>query len=271
MKVLISILISTFCIYIVICALLYAFQEKLIFFPRKLKPDFEFRFANDFEEQFFQIDDKTTINALHFFPKENKKGTILYFHGNAGSLDGWGDVAQEFVALGYEVFIPDYRGYGKSTGPFSEQALYDDARFLYNFLLDLSAEGAEKNNARDIIIYGRSLGTGVAVDLASKVKAKQLILETPFGNFPELAHSQFKIFPVKSLLRYQFRNDLKIKKVTCPIHIFHGTKDQVVPYTESQQLIRILENESLLTTIPNGGHNNLGTFPLFWKKMKEIL
>ena len=264
MKILISILISIFCIYLVICALLYAYQEKLIFFPRKLRTDFEYKFVNDFEEKFFQIDDETTINALHFFPKENKKGTILYFHGNAGSLDGWGDVAQDFVALGYEVLISDYRGYGKSTGPFSEQGLYDDARFLYDFLLS-------ENEAQDIIIYGRSLGTGVAVDLASQVKAKQLILETPFANFPELAYSQFSVFPVKSLLRYQFRNDLKIKKVTCPIHIFHGTKDQVVPYTESQQLIHILEDESVLTTIPNGGHNNLGTFSLFWKKMKAIL
>ena len=128
-----------------------------------------------------------------------------------------------------------------------------------------------ENDASQIIIYGRSLGTGVAIDLASKVQAKQLILETPFGNFPKMAQSRFKIFPVKLLLKYQFRNDLKIKKVTCPIHIFHGTEDQVVPYSESQQLIRILEHESILTTIPNGGHNNLGTFPLFWKKMKEIL
>ena len=264
MKIFLTILISAFCIYLVICGLLYAFQDKLIFFPRKLRADFEYKFVNDFEEKYFQIDEETTINALHFFPKENKKGTILYFHGNAGSLDGWGDVAQEFVALGYEVLISDYRGFGKSTGPFSEQALYADARFLYNFLL-------QENKAEDIIIYGRSLGTGVAVDLASKVKARQLILETPFGDFPQMAQAQFSVFPVKALLKYQFRNDLKIKKVSCPIHIFHGTTDQVVPYSESQQLIRILEDESILTTIPKGGHNNLGTFPLFWEKMKAIL
>ena len=259
MKILISIL----CIYLVICALLYAFQEKLIFFPRKLRADFEYRFAHDFEEKYFQIDEQTILNALHFFAK-NKKGTILYFHGNAGSLDGWGDVATEFVDLGYDVLIPDYRGFGKSTGLFSEQALYDDARFLYDFLLN-------ENEAKDIVIYGRSLGTGVAVELASQVEARQLILETPFADFPQLAHSQFSVFPVKVLLKYQFRNDLKIKKVSCPIHIFHGTKDQVVPYAESQQLIRILGDESIMTTIPNGGHNNLGAFPLFWKKIKEIL
>ena len=260
MKIFISIII---CIYLVICALLYIFQDKVIFFPEKLSAEYEFRFARDFEEKYFQIDEDTKLNAIHFLAK-NKKGTILYFHGNAGSLDGWGDVATEFVDLGYDVLLPDYREFGKSTGPFSEQALYDDARFLYDFLL-------AENEAQDIVIYGRSLGTGVAVDLASKVKAKQLILETPFGNFPQMAQERFKIFPVKSLLKYQFRNDLKIKKITCPIHIFHGTKDQVVPYSESQQLIRILEDESILTTLPNGGHNNLETFPLFWRKMKEIL
>ena len=106
MKVIISTLIFVFCIYLVICVLLYAFQDNLIFFPEKLSTEHEFRFAREFEEKYFQIDQETTINAIHFFPKENKKGTILYFHGNAGSLDGWGHVANEFVDLGYEVLIP---------------------------------------------------------------------------------------------------------------------------------------------------------------------
>ena len=133
------------------CVLLYVFQDKLIFFPEKLSEEHEYGFARDFEEKYFQIDEQTKLNAIHFFAK-NKKGTILYFHGNAGSLDSWGHVAREFVDLGYDVLLPDYRGFGKSTGPFSEEALYADARFLYDFLLT-------ENEASDIIIYGRSLGT----------------------------------------------------------------------------------------------------------------
>ena len=249
--------------YLLVCLLLYFFQTKLIFFPEKLSQDYPLRFEGDFEERYFQADELTTIHALHFYA-ENPKGVILYFHGNAGSLKDWGHVAPDFVKLGYDVLISDFRAYGKSTGEINEQGFYDDAQMLYDFLLS-------KYQANEIIIYGRSLGTGVATDLASKNSAQQLILETPFMNFANLAQSRFKIFPVKLMLQYQFANDKKIGKVNYPIHIFHGKNDEVIPYQHAQDLAAMLSNTSSFTTLENGNHNNLSMYDDYWKKIKELL
>ncbi len=250
-------------LYFLICILLYFFQTRLIFFPEKLPQDQALHFEGDFEERYFQVDDATTIHALHFY-SENPKGVILYFHGNAGSLKDWGHVAPDFVKLGYDVLISDFRGYGKSTGEISEQGFYDDAQMLYDFLLT-------KYQSDKIIIYGRSLGTGVATDLASKNVAQQLILETPFMNFADLAQRKFKIFPVKLLLQYHFKSDKKVKNIKYPIHIFHGTHDELIPYQHAENLAKLLPNTSSFTTLENGNHNNLGMFEGYWKKIKELL
>ncbi len=258
-----SILYTIIGIYFLICILLYFFQSKLLFIPSQLPADFKFHFQGDFEEKFFQVNENTTIHALHFFAN-NPKGVILYFHGNAGSLEGWGQVGEEFASLGYDVLISDYRTFGKSTGTISESAFYEDAQMLYDFLL-------EKYDPSQIIIYGRSIGTGVAIDLASKNTAQQLILETPFKNMTELAGSKMKIFPVKALLRFSFKSDEKILKVKYPIHIFHGTDDEVIPYYHAQDFATLLGNTEMLTTLENGGHNNLSDFSAYWIKIKALL
>lgn len=263
MKILLQLFYFLIGSYFTIGLLLFFLQERIIFFPQKLPLDHKFRFNGDFEEKFFQVDDESKIHALHFFSK-NPKGVILYFHGNAGSLHDWGHVAGEFVEMGYDVLISDFRGYGKSQGPRSEQAFYQDAEILYDYL-------SEKYETNQIIIYGRSLGTGVAIDLASKRSAQQLILETPFLSLASVAQKRVPIFPVKLLLKYHFRSDQKISKIEYPIHIFHGTKDGVIPFSEAQRLSEILKSPEVLTIIQNGNHNNLPTFEKYWQKINELL
>lgn len=263
MKILLPFIYFIVGFYLLICVVLYFFQERLIFFPQKLAIDHAFHFNGEFEEKFFQVDDKTMVHALHFFAKKSK-GVILYFHGNAGSLEGWGEVADDFVKMDYDVLISDFRGFGKSTGEMTEANFNQDSQMLYDFLL-------EKYDAAQIIIYGRSLGTGVAVDLASKNKAQQLILETPFANFADLAQSRFKIFPVKALLKFDFPNKNKLKKVDYPVHIFHGTNDEVIPYNHAKELQSVLKSGSTFTTIEFGNHNNLFTSQAYWTKIKAIL
>jgi pimeloyl-ACP methyl ester carboxylesterase len=263
MKIFLPFLYSLAGLYIFICIFLYFFQERLIFFPQKLAIDHTFYFNGDFEEKYFQVDDESMIHALHFFSK-NPKGVILYFHGNAGSLDDWGEVADDFVKMDYDVLISDFRGFGKSTGKMSESNFNQDAKMLYDFLL-------EKYDATQIIIFGRSLGTGIAVDLAAKNKAQQLILETPFANFADLAQSRFKIFPVKALLKFGFPNKDKMEKIDYPIHIFHGTNDEVIPHSHAKELQSALKPGSTFTTIKFGNHNNLFTFQEYWTKIKAIL
>ena len=171
--------------------------------------------------------------------RKNPKGVMLYFHGNAGDLSRWGTIAEYFVAKHYDVLVMDYRTYGKSTGKLSEQTFYDDAQFCYDYLLKSYSEN-------EITIYGRSLGTGISTFLASKNKPKQLILETPYYSILDVAKQRFPIFPVSSLLKYKFPSHEFIKKVNCPITIFHGTEDAVVPYTSAEKLKAVVPDKDIL-------------------------
>jgi len=245
-------------LYVMIGASLYFLQEKLLFLPTVLEQDYVYNFNHPFEEIFLTPTVDVSINALHF-KAENPKGVILYFHGNAGDLSRWGTIAEFFVAKNYDVFIMDYRTYGKSTGKLSEQAFYDDAQFCYDYLLKQYAEN-------DITVYGRSLGTGIATFLASKNDPKQLILETPYYSILDVAQHRFPVFPVSSLLKYKFPSNEFIVDVDCAITIFHGTKDTVVPYFSGEKLKAVAPKENTtFVTINGAGHNNLVDFEAFTK------
>lgn len=243
---------------------MFLIQEKILFQPKKLPSDFEYNFAHDFEEVDLSSADGAIINALHF-KVNDPKGIILYFHGNRGNLVRWGGVASYFVDRGYDVFVMDYRTYGKSTGRLSEDALFADAKMCFDYLLQEYAE-------HDITIYGRSLGTGIAAQLASYTMPKQLILETPYYSINDVARRIFPIFPVKYLLNYKLESNQYLKKVSCFITIFHGTADGVVPYDSGKNLYESIPSVSKkLVTIKNGRHKNLIQFDEYHQGISEIL
>lgn len=250
--------------YIMIGTALYLIQEKLIFLPTVLEQDYIFEFKHSFEEVFLKTGGDAVINAIHF-KTESPKGVILYFHGNAGDLSRWGNIAEYFVEQQYDVFIMDYRTYGKSTGPLSENALYDDAQFCYKYL-------KERYQESDISLYGRSLGTGMATYLASKNKPKQLILETPYYSIVDVAASRFPMFPVKKLMTYTFPSYKFIQKVSCPILIIHGTQDMVVPIESGLKLFELAPNgNSVFVTVEGANHNNLIDFQAYHFAIKKQL
>lgn len=245
-------------------ASLYFLQEKILFLPTTLAQDYQYDFRYPYEELFFETADDVSINAIHF-KVENPKGVILYFHGNAGDLSRWGIVGEHFVSLNYDVLIMDYRGYGKSTGKLSEQGFYNDAEYCYDYLLKSYSE-------EDILVYGRSLGTGVATYIASKHKPKQLILETPYYSILDVAKLRFPIFPVTALLRYEFPSNEFITTVNCPILMFHGTNDKVIPYSSAQKLESVAPQDQMsFVTIEGGGHNNLISFDMYKEGIKALL
>ena len=255
---------SLIILYIMIAASLYFFQEKIIFRPTTLPQDFTFNFSNPFEELFLNAEDGAKINAIHF-KSENPKGVILYFHGNAGDLSRWGKITEFFVEKDYDVFVMDYRTYGKSKGELSEQALYNDAQMCYNYVL-------ERYQEKEIIVYGRSLGTGMATYLASNNNPKQLILETPFYSLTEVAKHRFPIFTNNKLLKYDFPSYKYVENVNCPISIFHGTNDNVIPFALGKKLFNsILQKEKAFYTIEKGEHNNLIEFDTYHKQIQNIL
>ncbi|MDG5489939.1 alpha/beta hydrolase [Psychroserpens sp. SPM9] len=245
-------------------ASLYFLQEKLLFLPTVLEQEYQFEFKADFEELFLKPTEDVSINAIHF-KAEKPKGVILYFHGNAGDLSRWGTITEYFVDKHYDVFIMDYRSYGKSKGKLSEQAFYDDAQYCYDYLLKQYSES-------DITLYGRSLGTGIATYLASKNKPKQLILETPYYSILDVAKHRFPVFPVAILLKYKFPSNEFIVNVDCPITIFHGTEDKVVPYTSAEKLKAVASKKDItFITIEGGSHNNLIEFEDYLNGIDHIL
>lgn len=251
-------------IYGLLCGVIYFFQENLIFLPTKLSQEHSYVMDSSFDEIFLDTDDGARLNGLHF-KAENSKGTILYYHGNAGDLQRWGSITQFFVNLGYSVIVMDYRGYGKSSGKRTMEALYADSELWYEYAKQHYPEN-------EILLYGRSLGTTFATFVASRNQAKNLILESPFYSIEEVAKSKFPILPVKSLLHYKFPTYQFINKVNCPITIYHGTDDSVIKYEQGERLYESIEKDTkTLISIPSGGHNNLVSFKEYFDSIEDVL
>ena len=241
----------------------YMFQEKIIFLSEKIDKNYQFKFDQPFEEINLQTSDNETINGL-YFTVENPKGAILFFHGNKGNLTRWGKIVQYFNQFQYNVFVIDYRGYGKSTGKFNEEKMYKDALLSYNFLKQRFLEN-------QIVVYGRSLGTTFATKVASENNPKQLILESPFYSLSYAVKYQFK-FGLKSILKYQFPTYSFIKKVQSPVLIFHGLEDKVTSPKDSEELFELLHHQNKkLVKIPEGTHHNIRDFSIYKTELQRVL
>jgi fermentation-respiration switch protein FrsA (DUF1100 family) len=250
-------------LYLLIASMLYFFQEKIIFLPSQLPQEYVYNFSEPFEEFFLNANDGAKLNGLHF-KRENPKGVILYFHGNAGDLARWGEIATFFAKKEYDIVLMDYRTYGKSTGKLSEDALFNDAQLFYDYAL-------QHYKNEDVIVYGRSLGAAIATHTASKNNPAKLILETPFYNLLEIAKKRFPVLPVKWLLKYKFESDKYINNISCPITIFHGTDDTVVPYESGKKLFRLASGKKEFITVEGGGHNDLINFKAYTATIDKAL
>ena len=156
----------------------------------------------------------------------------------------------------------DYPGFGKSTGDRNEQAIYQDAMLLYRMAIALQP-------SENIIIYGKSIGTGVASQLASVRDCRHLVLETPYYNIDALAKHYFPIYPVNPMSKYSFPVNEYLPFVKAPVTIFHGTRDEVIPYKQAKRLKK--ENPNIrLITIDKGKHNNLSQYPIFNKTLEGL-
>lgn len=264
MKKILKILGAAVGMLLLLLLILNTMQEKLIFLPTTLSESYEYQFEVPFSEFNVTAKDGAVLNALHF-KTEEPKGVILYFHGNAGDLSRWGEIASYFTQFDYDVIVMDYRTFGKSTGTLSEASLYEDAQMFF----DYAKEHYSENN---ITVFGRSLGTALASYVASENNPHQLILETPFNNLTSVAKKRFFNLPLDFLLRYKFPSDLFISKVSCPITILHGTHDSVVPYELAKELSAGIPKEQLeFITIEGGEHKNLIEFESYQEGIKKVL
>lgn len=263
MKRILYITLAFIATYILLMGMLLMLQKKLIFLPKLLPQDHQFQFDKPFEEVFLK-GKNATINALFFKTSMESKGIVLYFHGNADNLQRWGRYQADFTSRGYDFFAIDYQGFGKSTGSLGEENMYADAQLAYDWV-------KERYLTSDIVIYGRSLGTGVASYLATQQDAKMLILETPFNNIKGAMEYRWYCPRILFELDYQFPNDEYLPQIDYPIYIFQGTDDQIVPYRSAEQLLPLLKKDDHFFTIEGGKHKNLNTFEEYYEHLNRIL
>ncbi len=250
-------------IYILLCGLLYFFQEKLIFFPQKLDKEYAFQFDQKFEEKYIEANDGVILHGL-LFKADSANGLIYYLHGNAGSLSSWGDVATTYTDLNYDIFILDYRGYGKSEGTISSpDQLYGDIQTVYDELRNDYSEDK-------IIVLGYSIGTGLAAKVASENKPRLLILQAPYYSLVDLMRNTYSIIPT-FLLKYRFETNKYLEKCKMPVVIFHGELDEVIYYGSSLKLEEEFKSTDTLITLKGQGHNGMTFNDDYRNALKKIL
>jgi len=250
-------------VYVLLCIILYFFQEKLIFLPQRLDKNFEFKFRQSFEEMSIKTKDGKLLNGL-LFKSPNSKGLIFYLHGNAGNLSSWGGVAEVYTALNYDVFMIDYRGYGKSEGSISSQnQLFEDNQIAYNELKKSYKE-------EQIIILGYSIGTGLASKLASENNPKLLILQAPYYSLTDMLKQRLAIIP-SFLLKYKLANNEYLKSCKMPLVIFHGDADEVIYYGSSLKLQKEFKQGDILISLAGEGHNGMSNNPNYREELAKIL
>lgn len=248
-------------IYLLIVGLMYFFQENLIFHPEELNRDYAFDFEVPHEELFIEAADGALLNGL-LFKADSSKGLIFYLHGNRGSLRRWGRIADTYTELGYDLFMLDYRGYGKSEGAISSEGqVYSDLQAAYKKLEERYPE---------IVILGYSIGSGLAAKLAADNEAELLILQAPYYSLVDMMENLYPLIPT-TVLKYRFETAQHLRKVEEPVVIFHGDADNVIYYGASLKLKEHLKPGDTLITLPDQGHNGFTDNPQYLSALKVIL
>lgn len=250
-------------VYLAILAGLYFFQEKLLFHPQKLGQSHKFEFRFPVEEKNFEMEGEKINTILFRAPKSET--LIVYFHGNAGNLEMWGIAGEELMArLKTSVWLIDYPGYGKSEGKIhSEAQLHAVAA---EFLKIVKAEFP----AAKLVVFGRSIGTGLAAQIATDPAVSALILESPFYSLNNLVAEMMPWAPT-AILRYQFPTYLWLPKIKAPILILHGKLDELIPYSQGEKLAPLLNPRSRFIGISSGHHNDLSESEEYWDGLREFL
>ena len=252
-------------IYCTVGIALYYLQEQILFHPQKLNSNYAFNFSEPFKELQIPFNKTDTVNMIQFFPKDSwRRGVVLYFHGNKNNVEHYANFVNTFTRHGYEVWMPDYPGYGKSTGELTEKKLYTIA-------YEVQKMATLRYGADSIIVYGKSLGTALAAYAASLQKNKQLILETPYYSIPTLFKSYAFMYPASMMSKYKLPTYSFLSDVQSAVTIFHGTGDWVVPYRSGVKLKKHLKPTDQFIKIPEGSHNNLSESPTYQHAIDSLM
>jgi fermentation-respiration switch protein FrsA (DUF1100 family) len=233
-------------------ALLVACESKVIYHPYKYPQGIwdPSSFNIKVEDVFFQADDGTKLHGW-YIPSSNARATLLWFHGNAGNLTHRLENIQQLKALNLNIFIFDYRGYGKSEGKPSEEGIYLDSQAAYDVLI------REKNvSPRKLILFGRSLGAICAVEVAANNPAAGIILESVFTSARDMAGKVLPFLPIGWVIKSKFDAVNKVPHLKLPKLFLHGTEDEIVPYELGKKLYSAAADPKEFYDIEGAGHND---------------
>ena len=252
-------------IYCIIGIALFYLQDYFLFHPVPLERSYQYKFSVPFAEVDIPFNETDTLNMVQFFPADSlRKGVVIYFHGNKGNINRYAKFAENFTKQGYEVWMEDYPGFGKTIGVRNEKVLYDQAEQVYKM-------AASKYAKDSIVIFGKSFGTGIAAYVASRNDCRQLILETPYYSVPDLFSCYAFIYPSRRMANYKIPTNEFLQEVKVPVTIFHGTSDGVIPFRCASKLKAVLKPNDRFITMKDGTHHNLNDFPLFQQTLDSLL
>jgi fermentation-respiration switch protein FrsA (DUF1100 family) len=237
-------------VYVGFVALLYVAQRSMQYFPDRSRVAPAAAGLPEAEEVVLDTADGERVIAWHV-PPRGEKPIFLYFHGNGASLRWRVDRFRNLIADGSGLVALSYRGYGGSSGGPTEAGLVNDALAAYAFTL------ARYEPAR-IVLWGESLGSGVAVALAAERPVGHVVLEAPFTSAADVGAGHYWFVPVRLLMKDQFRSDLRIGKVAAPVLVLHGDHDRVVPIALGERLYDLINAPKRFVRFPGAGHEDLG-------------
>ncbi len=252
--------------YAAFAAIMYVMQRSLMYFPDREPPVPAHGGVPEMQVVRFATADGLDLVAW-YRAAAGDRPTILYFHGNGGNIAGRGFKVKPYLDAGYGVMLAEYRGYGGNPGSPDEAGLYADGRAALDWL---AGQGVTPEG---LVIYGESLGSGVAVQLASERRFAALVLEAPFSSAVDVAASAYWFLPVRWLLKDRFDSLSKIAAVQAPLLLVHGERDHVVPTRFGRRLFAAANEPKKAIFLPRGGHNDLpnhGLMPAVLKFLEGL-
>lgn len=247
-------------LYVLTCFVMYFAQDRMLFEPHPLPEDYDFQTGQEVE---IEVEDNIFLNAI-WIKEAPSKGVILYLHGKRGSIRRCLRQIRGMQGNGYDIFMPDYRGFGKSDGQItSEKELQRDAQKVYNFLKEHYRED-------QIIVLGYSLGAAMATPLAANNNPQRAVLVSPFLSIIDLKNRWAPVFP-DFLIKYPLRNSYWMPKIKMPVTVFHGTEDELIPFEAAEEIQTL--NRQLTTLIPLEGVSHRGALfsDQFQQNLKKII
>lgn len=262
---------SALAVYGALLAALWWGQERLIFLPTPLPADHRFRVAPDVHETWIEVPG-ARLNALHL-QLPDPKGVVFFLHGNAGNLDSWFVNVDFYRALGFDLFMLDYRGYGKSSGRIASEAeLHADVAAAWQAI-------ATRYAGRRVVFFGRSLGTGLAAHLAASLSPAErpdlLLLVSPYESLQAMAREHYPFVP-GGVLRYPMRTDNALRALAASdparprVLIVHGDRDTVIDPRHGRALAATHPGARFVP-IAQAGHNDLQAFAPYVEAIRDSL